>query len=87
MTDDNNNNSTYRVATDELRSYVEKFERVDAEKKDLSDIQKEIMSEAKSRGYDTTVLRMIIRLRKKDPNDIQEQESVLELYKQALGMS
>ena len=78
--------SSYRVASDELRAFIERFERLDAEKKDISDQQKEVMSEAKSRGYDTKVLRKIVGLRKREPQEISEEEAVLELYKEALGM-
>jgi uncharacterized protein (UPF0335 family) len=78
--------SSYRVTADELRSFVERFERLEAEKKDISDQQKEVMAEAKSRGYDTKVLRKVVALRKKDPAEISEEEAVLELYKEALGM-
>ena len=78
--------SSYRVASDELRAFIERFERLDAEKKDISDQQKEIMSEAKGRGYDTKVLRKIVGLRKREPQEISEEEAVLELYKEALGM-
>jgi len=79
-------NATYRVASDELRSFVERYERLEAEKQDIADQQKEVMAEAKGRGYDTKVLRKIIGLRKRDPQDISEEEAVLELYKEALGM-
>ena len=84
--DDSQSDSTYRVTTAELRSFVERFERLEAEKKDIADQQKEVMAEAKSRGYDTRVLRKVIGLRKRDPQDISEEEAVLELYKEALGM-
>ena len=62
--------SSYRVASDELRAFIERFERLDAEKKDISDQQKEVMSEAKGRGYDTKVLRKIVGLRKREPQKI-----------------
>ena len=78
--------SSYRVASDELRAFIERFERLDAEKKDISDQQKEVMSEAKGRGYDTKALRKIVGLRKREPQEISEEEAVLELYKEALGM-
>jgi len=78
--------SQYRVTAGELRSFVERFERLEIEKKDIADHQKEVMAEAKSRGYDTKVLRKVIALRKKDPQEISEEEAVLELYKDALGM-
>ena len=77
---------SYRVAASELRAFVERFERLEAEKKDIADQQKEVMAEAKSRGYDTKVLRKVIALRKKDPQEISEEEAVLEIYKDALGM-
>jgi uncharacterized protein (UPF0335 family) len=77
---------TYRVAADELRSFIERIERLDAEKKDLADQQKEVMAEAKSRGYDTKIIRKLVTIRKKDPQEISEEEAVLELYREALGM-
>jgi len=77
---------TYRVAADELRSFIERIERLDAEKKDIAELQKEVMAEAKSRGYDTKVMRKLVTMRKKDPQEISEEEAVLELYREALGM-
>jgi uncharacterized protein (UPF0335 family) len=59
---------------------------LEIEKKDIADQQKEIMAEAKGRGYDTKVLRKIVGLRKRDVNDIAEEEAVLAMYKEALGM-
>lgn len=79
--------SSYRVTADELRQFIERFERLEQEKKDLAEHQKEVMAEAKSRGYDTKVMRKIIALRKRDKDDIAEEEAVLEMYKEALGMS
>jgi uncharacterized protein (UPF0335 family) len=78
--------SSYRVTADELRQFVERYERLEIEKKDIADQQKEIMAEAKGRGYDTKVLRKIVALRKRDMNDIAEEEAVLAMYKEALGM-
>ncbi|SDX01374.1 DUF2312 domain-containing protein [Litoreibacter albidus] len=86
MSDSSDVDSTYRVTADELRQFVERYERLDQEKKDLAEAQKEVMSEAKGRGYDTKVLRKIMALRKRDPQDISEEEAVLEMYKEALGM-
>lgn len=86
VTDDQQQPSSYRVTAGELRAFVERFERLDAEKKELADQQKEVMAEAKSRGYDTKVLRKIVALRKMDPQEVSEAEAVLELYKEALGM-
>jgi uncharacterized protein (UPF0335 family) len=79
--------SSYRVTADELRQFIERIERLDAEKKDLAEQQKEVMAEAKSRGYDTKVMRKVIALRKRDKDDIAEEEAVLEMYKEALGMT
>ncbi|WP_377504500.1 DUF2312 domain-containing protein [Octadecabacter sp. R77987] len=78
--------TSYRVTADELRQFVERMERLDAEKKDIAEQQKEVMAEAKGRGYDTKVLRKVIALRKRDQNDIAEEEAVLDMYKEALGM-
>jgi uncharacterized protein (UPF0335 family) len=74
------------VAGQELRQFIERYERLEAEKKDISDAQKEVMAEAKGRGYDTKVLRKVIALRKRDADDLAEEEAVLEMYKAALGM-
>lgn len=79
--------NTYRVTADELRQFVERVERLDLEKKDLAEQQKEVMAEAKARGYDTKVMRKVIALRKRDKDDIAEEEAVLEMYKEALGMA
>jgi uncharacterized protein (UPF0335 family) len=81
------NDATYRVTADELRQFVERYERLEVEKKDIADQQKEVMAEAKGRGYDTKVLRKVIALRKKSTDEIAEEEAVLEMYKEALGMA
>ncbi len=86
MNDESVVEGSYRVAASELRSFVERYERLEAEKKDIADQQKEVMAEAKSRGYDTKVLRKVVALRRKDPAELSEEEAVLEIYKQALGM-
>lgn len=79
--------TTYRVTAEELRQFIERYERLEAEKKDIADQQKEVMAEAKGRGYDTKVIRKVIALRKRDKDDIAEEEAVLEMYKSALGMA
>jgi uncharacterized protein (UPF0335 family) len=79
--------ASYRVTAGELRQFIERFERLDMEKKDLAEQQKEVMAEAKSRGYDTKILRKIVALRKRDKDDIAEEEAVLDMYKEALGMT
>jgi uncharacterized protein (UPF0335 family) len=77
---------TQSVAAQELRQFIERFEHMDAEKKDISDAQKEVMAEAKARGYDTKVIRKVIALRKRDANDLSEEEAIMDMYKSALGM-
>lgn len=78
---------SYRVAAGELRQFIERYERLESEKTDISDQQKEVMSEAKARGYDTKAMRKVIALRKRDKDDIAEEEAVIEMYKEALGMA
>jgi len=77
----------YAVTADELRQFIERFEQLDSEKKDVAEQQKELMAEAKGRGYDTRVMRKVIAMRKRKPDELAEEEAVLELYKTALGMS
>jgi uncharacterized protein (UPF0335 family) len=79
--------AAYNVTAEELRQFVERYEHLEAEKKDIIDQQKEVMAEAKGRGYDTKVLRKVIALRKRDKDDLAEEEAVLEMYKAALGMA
>lgn len=73
-------------AADELRQFIERFEALEADKKSITDEQKEVMSEAKGRGYDTKIMRRIIAERKRDKDDLAEEEAILELYREALGM-
>ncbi len=74
------------VAASELRAFVERIERLEAEKKDIADAQKEVFAEAKGRGYDTRALRKLIALHKRDAEERAEEEAVLEMYKEALGL-
>ncbi|ADO43133.1 conserved hypothetical protein [Ketogulonicigenium vulgare Y25] len=74
------------VAADEIRSIVARYEALEAEKKYVAEQMKEVMAEAKGRGYDTKVLRKVIALRKRDQNDVAEEEAIFDLYKQAMGM-
>ncbi|MBV1927505.1 MAG: DUF2312 domain-containing protein [Rhodobacteraceae bacterium] len=83
---DTQSDASYRVTANELRSFVERIERLESEKKDIAEQQKEVLAEAKGRGYDTKVMRKIVALRKRDKDDIAEEEAVLEMYKEALGM-
>ena len=84
---DDNSGGSYRVAADELRQFVERFENLEIEKRNISDQQKEVMAEAKSRGYDTRIMRKIVSLRKRDLEDVAEEEAILSMYKTALGMN
>lgn len=70
-----------------LQHFIEQWERLQAEKQDRSDAQKDIMQEVKAAGYDGSVMKAIIKIRKLDPEKRQEQEALLDLYKQELGMS
>ncbi|MEM8812095.1 MAG: DUF2312 domain-containing protein [Pseudomonadota bacterium] len=75
------------VAADQLRSFVERIERLEEEKQSIADDIKDVYGEAKGTGFDTKVLRQIIRLRKQDAAERQEQEALLDLYMSALGMA
>jgi uncharacterized protein (UPF0335 family) len=78
---------TYGIAADRLRSLVERIERLEEERRALAGDIKDIYAEAKSAGFDVKALRQIIRLRRQDPAEVEEQESLLDLYKRALGMA
>lgn len=75
-----------RFAKDQLKAIVERIERLEEEKKTLSEDISEIYSEAKGNGFDVKALRAIVRMRKQDVNERQEHESILEMYMSALGM-
>jgi uncharacterized protein (UPF0335 family) len=77
---------SYDVTAEELRQIVERVESLEGEKKDIAEQIKEVYAEAKGRGYDTKVLRKVVALRRREPDDIAEEEAVLDLYKEALGM-
>ena len=81
------NSGTYAVTADEMRQFIERYETLEAEKKDAAEGQKEVMAEAKGRGYDTKVLKRVIALRKRKADDIAEENAILRLYTEALGMS
>ena len=74
------------VARDQLRSIVERVERLEEEKKSIADDIKDIYAEAKANGFDTKALRKIVAIRKQDQNERLEQEAVLDTYMAALGM-
>jgi uncharacterized protein (UPF0335 family) len=74
------------VAADRLRSLVDRIERLEEERKALGSDIRDIFAEAKSAGFDVKVLRQLIRLRKQEPADVEEQETLLDVYRRALGM-
>ncbi len=74
------------IAADRLRSIIERVERLEEEKTSLSNDIKDIMAEAKSAGFDTKVIKQLIKIRKQEPSEVEEQETLLDLYKKALGM-
>ena len=74
------------VAGDRLKSFIERIERLEEEKRALAEDIKEVYAEAKGTGFDTKIMRQVIRLRRMDKDDLDEQESLLDVYKRALGM-
>lgn len=77
----------YSVTADELRQFIERLEQLESEKKDLAEQLKEVMAEAKGRGYSTKALRTVLGLRRKKPDEIAEEEAVEAVYRAALGMN
>lgn len=75
-----------RFAKDQLQAIVERIERLEEEKKTISDDIRDVYAEAKGNGFDVKALRTIVRMRKQDPNERAEAETILETYMQALGM-
>ncbi|WP_336055212.1 DUF2312 domain-containing protein [Nitratireductor sp. CH_MIT9313-5] len=78
---------TQTVAAGQLRAFVERIERLEEEKKNISDDIREVYAELKGNGFDPKAVRALVRLRKQDQSERQEAEAMLELYKQALGMA
>ncbi len=78
--------NTGGVAADRLRSIVERIERLEEERKALASDIKDIYAEAKSAGFDVKVLRQLIRIRKQEAAEVEEQETLLDVYRRALGM-
>ncbi|MCR9174539.1 MAG: DUF2312 domain-containing protein [Alphaproteobacteria bacterium] len=74
------------IAGDQLRSYIERIERLEEEKAALAADIKEVFAEAKANGFDVKIMRQVLKLRKMDKDDRDEVETLLELYKRALGM-
>ncbi len=78
--------TAHKFAKDQLKAFVERVERLEEEKKTISDDIKDVYAEAKAIGYDVKALRTIVRMRKQDIDERKEQETILETYMQALGM-
>jgi uncharacterized protein (UPF0335 family) len=74
------------IAGDRLKSFVERIERLEEEKKALASDIKEVYAEAKGSGFDTKIMRQVIRLRRMDKDDLDEQDALIDVYKRALGM-
>ena len=74
------------MVADEIRQFIERYERLEAEKRDMAEDQKEVMAEAKGRGFDTKALKRVIQLRKMKPDERAEFDAVVEMYTAALGM-
>jgi uncharacterized protein (UPF0335 family) len=84
---DKNPIATESVAGDQLKAFIERIERLEEEKAGIAGDIREVFAEAKGNGFDTKVMRKIIALRRKDFSERQEEEAILELYMQALGMA
>lgn len=80
------NTSVGGVATDRLRCIIERVERLEEERKAIAGDIRDIYVEAKSGGFDVKVIRQIIRIRKQEPAEVEEQETLLDVYRRALGM-
>lgn len=86
MTAGSNYFPAHGLSGDELRQIIEYHETLTAEKADISTQQKELLAQAKGRGYDVKAIRKVIALRKLDPSDLAEQEAVVDTYRNILGM-
>lgn len=75
------------VSADHLRAFIERIERLEEEKKVISDDIKDVYAEAKGTGFDVKILRKVISLRKKQPHEREEEDAILDLYMHALGMA
>lgn len=85
--DDITNETAQTVAAGQLRAFIERIERLEEDKKAIAEDIKEVYAEMKGNGFDTKAVRTIVRLRKKDQAERQEEEAIIDLYKNALGMS
>jgi uncharacterized protein (UPF0335 family) len=81
-----NEDASFRFAKDQLKAFVERIEKLEEEKKVISDDIRDVYAESKANGFDVKALRQIIKLRKIEPTERDEQEAILETYMNALGM-
>ena len=79
------NQESYSVTASELRQFIERIERLNSEKTEFLEQLKEVYGEAKARGYDTKIIKKVVALRKREPDDIAEEEAVLSMYHEAVG--
>src|SRR5690606_27917092 len=87
MAEDITNETAQTVAAGQLRAFIERIERLEEEKQTIADDIKEVYAEMKGTGFDVKAVRTIVRLRKKDQSERQEEEAMIDLYKAALGMT
>lgn len=86
MSDEITNETAQVIAAGQLRAFIERIERLEEERKTISQDIREVFAEARGSGFNTKAMRTIISLRKKDQAERQEEEAILDLYKSALGM-
>ncbi len=84
--DDDRNDHWGGVEASQLKSFIERIERLEEEKTTIADDIKDVYAEAKANGYDTKIMRQVVRIRKQDKSEREEMEALLDLYMQALGM-
>jgi len=86
MSEDEQKPDSYRVTAEELRQFIERWERLEREKQDIADQQKEVMAEAKGRGYCVKTIRRVIAARKKQADERAEEDAIFSMYAEALGL-
>ncbi len=74
------------IAADQLKQYIDRIERLESDKADISDDIKQVFDEAKANGFDTKIMKQVLKIKKMDKDSLAEQETVLELYRSALGL-
>jgi uncharacterized protein (UPF0335 family) len=78
--------NAFAVTAAELRQFIEQYERLEAERSEIMELQKDVMAQAKSRGYHTKVIRKLVAERKRDRDDVVEEQAIMDLYREALGI-